>query len=198
MEQLDKALMYAIFTIALSSSSQCLGAEHNLIWMGKPLYAKDLHCSQNALVRNFQDSSRKGAENCFQGCRPDKIIFKVFVRALASQAHTRRLVCMRARMHARTGGNSITTISNRLGVWILCVSSIWIFTGMSSETREMDNCSHQYWGEAVLQGRKGRFNRLIHWPFTFWFQLGTCQQRNIFYLTLPPRQHMCVVSLRPK
>lgn len=56
-EQLDKALMQAIFTIALAGYSQCLGAEHNLIWMGKPLYAKDLHCSQNALVCNFQDSS---------------------------------------------------------------------------------------------------------------------------------------------
>lgn len=74
--------------------------------MGEPLCAKDLHCSQNALVRNFQDSSRKGAENCFQGCRPDKIIFKVFVRALASHArtHTVRLVYVRARMHVRVRG----------------------------------------------------------------------------------------------
>lgn len=67
---------------ALAGFSLSLGAEYNLIWMGKPLYAKDLHCSQNALVCNFQDTSRKGAENCFQGCKADKIIVKVFVRAL--------------------------------------------------------------------------------------------------------------------
>lgn len=68
--------------MALAGYGQRLGAEHNLIWMAKPMYARDLHCSQKALVGNFQDSSRKAAENCFQGCRPDKIIFKVFVRAL--------------------------------------------------------------------------------------------------------------------
>ena len=152
--------------------------------MGKPLYAKDLHCSQNALVCNFQDSSRKGAENCFQGCGPDKIIFKVFVRALPewgpgithAQTHTHVHACTRMHVHTHShtyaGGSSMTTITNRLGVWILwstSVSYIWIFTGWALGIWETDNCSHQYRGEEVLQGRKGQFNRLIHWPFTFWF-----------------------------
>lgn len=57
----------------------------------------------------------------------------------------------------------------------------------------MDNCSHQYGEEVVAQGREEQFNRVIHWPFTFWFQLGTCQQRNIFYLTQSPGQHRCSI-----
>lgn len=65
--------------------------------------------------------------------------------------------------------------------------------GMSFGTWQMDNCSHQYGGEVLPQGREGQFNRLIHWPFTFWFQLGTCQQRNIFYLTQSPGQHRCSI-----
>lgn len=59
--------------------------------------------------------------------------------------------------------------------------------------QQMDNCSHQYGGEVQPQGTKGQFNRLIHWPFTFWFQLGTCQQRNIFHLAQSLGQRRCSV-----
>lgn len=67
-------------------------------------------------------------------------------------------------------GNSITTITNRLGVWILWSTSVKLHLNiyrLSFGIWEMDNCSHQYRGEEVLWGSKGQFNRLIHWPFTF-------------------------------